>query len=116
MQNRSSKIADLIKICFGIYLLTPTETRWNSTYDSVKFFLKNSKSKSGQLFRLCDDIDIVRFNKNDIEFLEEYTQIMEPLAFVLDHFGLGTGIQLHFKHITSNNETGTIEIVIGIDG
>ncbi|CAI6375146.1 unnamed protein product [Macrosiphum euphorbiae] len=83
-QNRSSKIADLIKICFGVYLLTPTETRWNSTYDSVKFFLKNSKSKSGQLFRLCDDIDIVRFNKNDIEFLEEYTQMMEPLAIVLD--------------------------------
>lgn len=46
--------------------------------------MKNSKSKSGQLFRLCDDINIVRFNKNDIEFLEEYTQMMEPLAIVLD--------------------------------
>ncbi|KAF0751489.1 Uncharacterized protein FWK35_00015560, partial [Aphis craccivora] len=31
-QSRSSKIADLIKICFGVYLLTPTETRWNSTF------------------------------------------------------------------------------------
>jgi len=52
--------------------------------DAVKFFLKNSKSKSGQLFRLCNDIDVVRFNKNDMEFLEEYTQMMEPLAIVLD--------------------------------
>ncbi|KAL5237284.1 hypothetical protein ACI65C_004694 [Semiaphis heraclei] len=83
-QNRSTKIADVIKSCFGVYLVTPTETRWNSTYDSVNFFLKKSKLNSSKLFRLCDEIDIVRFNKNDMEFLEEYSQMMEPLAIVLD--------------------------------
>lgn len=46
--------------------------------------MKKSKLNSSKLFRLCEEIDIVRFNKNDMEFLEEYSQMMEPLAIVLD--------------------------------
>jgi len=46
--------------------------------------LKNSKLNPSKLFRLCDEIEIVRFNKNYMEFLEEYSQMMVPLAIVLD--------------------------------
>jgi len=33
---------------------------------------------------MCDEIKITRFNKNDIEFIEEYCAVMEPLAVSLD--------------------------------
>lgn len=35
-QNRSSVASDKIRSALGSLLVTPRETRWNSTYDSIK--------------------------------------------------------------------------------
>lgn len=83
-QNRSTQVADSIKECFGVYLVTPNETRWNSTYDSITFLLNHIKVNFSKCVRLCDSIGVVRFKKEDIEFMEDYVTIMEPLAVALD--------------------------------
>lgn len=33
---------------------------------------------------MCDELNVVRFTKSDIEWIEEYVIVMEPLAVCLD--------------------------------
>lgn len=53
-------------------------------FDSVRFLLSHYKSAPSKFNLMCDEIKITRFNKNDIEFIEEYCAVMEPLAVSLD--------------------------------
>ena len=83
-QNRSTTSGDIVKKYLGIYLKTPNETRWNSLFDSTKHLLLNFKKNPGVFLRMCDDLNVSRFNKSDTEWLEDYVFIMEPLAICLD--------------------------------
>ncbi|XP_029348038.1 uncharacterized protein LOC115034755 [Acyrthosiphon pisum] len=83
-QNRSTQFVDTIKNTIGVYFKTPNVTRWNSLFDSVRFLLSHYKSAPPKFNSMCDEIKITRFNKNDIEFIEEYCAVMEPLAVSLD--------------------------------
>jgi len=83
-QNRSSQIADTIKMNLGVYLKTPNQTRWNCWFDSSKFLLLHFKNSPSKFTKVCDALKLNRFSKNDIEFLEEYVVVMEPLCICLD--------------------------------
>jgi len=83
-QNRSSQMADIIKMNLGIYLKTPNQTRWNCWFDSSKFLLFHFKNSPSKFTKLCDALKLNRFSKNDLEFLEEYVVVMEPLCICLD--------------------------------
>jgi hypothetical protein len=83
-QNRFTQVTESIKECFGVYLMTLNETKWNSTYDSIIFLLNHIKVNFSKCVRLCDSIDVVRFKKEDIQFMEDYVTIMEPLAVAFD--------------------------------
>ncbi|KAE9521781.1 hypothetical protein AGLY_017832 [Aphis glycines] len=83
-QNRSSQIADTIIMNLGVYLKTPNQTRWNCWFDSLKFLLLHFKNSSSKFTKVCDALKLNRFSKNDIEFLEEYVIVMEPLCICLD--------------------------------
>lgn len=82
-QSRSTQYADKIKELIGVYLKCPKATRWNSFYDSVKFIFVYVQLKS-KFSNLCDALDVVRFSKIDIEWLEEYIKVLEPLANCLE--------------------------------
>jgi len=64
----------------GVYLKTPNQTRWNCWFDSSKFLLLHFKNSP----KLCDAFKLNRFSKNDLEFLEEYVVVMEPLCICLN--------------------------------
>jgi len=46
--------------------------------------LNHIKANFSKCVRLCDSIGVVRFKREDIEFMEDYVTIMEPLAAALD--------------------------------
>ena len=61
-------------------MITPNDTRWNSTFDAMQFLLE-IKDK---LNDLMDALDLRRFTSQEIVFLEEYVTLMKPLAITLD--------------------------------
>jgi hypothetical protein len=67
---------------FGVSLVTPCPTRWNSLYESLFCFLKNHKSLENAN-ELLLSLGLPALTK-DIELLSEYMSVMEPVARILD--------------------------------
>nr|XP_044250968.1 uncharacterized protein LOC108054111 [Drosophila takahashii] len=74
------KTAECIKSLLGCSLKTPVATRWNTLYDAFKHVLK-FKDQFDDLFKL---LDVTKFTSSEMEYLQEYCKIMEPLATGLD--------------------------------
>lgn len=86
---------------------------FNVNQNTLNGLIKVLRSDPFNLINLPKDCRTVMNTLTTQTALQVYR--VEPGEYY--HFGLSTGIKLHFKHITSNNyETDTIEIVIGIDG
>ena len=80
--SRSTKAADTVEAITKLSLRSPGETRWNATYDAIKRLLDP---------RVCDKIPVVmdalkmpRFQKIEMEVLQEYLLVMAPIAQALD--------------------------------
>ncbi len=70
----------------GKSLPTPCATRWNTFYDCISSFLKNHKNLK-TLNDVLQSIGLTySFTKEDIEYLQEYCELMKPLAQALDIF------------------------------
>ncbi|XP_039311866.1 uncharacterized protein LOC113005211 isoform X3 [Solenopsis invicta] len=95
-QNQSTQVADRIKDVCGIYLKTPVVTRWNSTFDSVcqlMTLLKDGPEKVNQCLDFCN---LPRLTNDEIKFLDEYCQVMEPLAKALDILQADIGMYMGY--------------------
>ncbi|KAL7741796.1 hypothetical protein ACLKA6_012024 [Drosophila palustris] len=74
------KSAEFIKNHLGCSLKTPCPTRWNTLYDSFQHLHKHKD----QLEELCNLLGVAKLNSREFQYIEEYCQIMEPLATGLD--------------------------------
>ncbi|XP_071055951.1 uncharacterized protein [Onthophagus taurus] len=75
------KSAEVIKGVLGHALSTPGATRWNSLYDSITQILKE-KEKLPVLFK---ELDLnSSFKDAELAYLEQYVNIMKPLAQTID--------------------------------
>ncbi|KAF0702388.1 Uncharacterized protein FWK35_00034993, partial [Aphis craccivora] len=83
-QNRSSQMTDIVKTNLDVYLKTPNDTCWNSWFDAIKFLIIHFKISPFKFYKVCDAFTVNRFSKTDIEFLDEYLLVMEPLCVCLD--------------------------------
>lgn len=77
--SRPKSAEKIFDIC-GSSLPTPCATRWNSMYDSLKGLLK----KRDSLPKLMSELKLPTFKEIELEFLDEYCQILEPIAIALD--------------------------------
>ncbi|KAI8122749.1 hypothetical protein CVS40_6376 [Lucilia cuprina] len=75
------KTAEVMKTNLGCYLKTPTVTRWNFLYDSIKDILLHKKN----VLSLCNELDIPKFSQTEIDYLEEFVLMMKPIADALDY-------------------------------
>ncbi|XP_034490329.1 uncharacterized protein LOC117793972 [Drosophila innubila] len=75
------KSAESIKNLLGVTLKTPCPTRWNSHYDAFMHLLKCKN----QLDDLCMLLEVAKLSSSELQYLEEYCELMEPLATGL-HF------------------------------
>lgn len=80
-------------------LKTPWPTRWNSTFDSIEWFLRHYKNLDNLNF-VSSSIGAQPFSQHDLDLLAEFCSVLDPLARVLDIFQgekqcfLGIGIIL----------------------
>ena len=85
-QNRSSVASDKIRRALGSLLITPGETRWNSTYDSmvkIHQLLANPDTEV-KFDKLCEELDIRRLHPQQKTFVKEYVDVFKPVCCGLD--------------------------------
>ncbi|EFN68716.1 Putative AC9 transposase, partial [Camponotus floridanus] len=95
-QNQSTQVADKIKDICGVYLKTPVITRWNSTFDSTYQLVTLLKDSSDKINHCLDYCNLQRLTNNDVKFLDEYCQVMEPLARALDILQSDVGMYMGY--------------------
>lgn len=74
--------AEIIMEVLGHTLSCPGETRWNSYFDCISRILhEDTKPK---LATLHQKLGLPHFKETEIQYLEDYCQVMKPLATALD--------------------------------
>lgn len=74
------KSAEVIKNVIGCQLRLPCVTRWNSLYDSLKLLQKHRHI----LNDLMSQLGLPTFKEVELEFLDEYIDVLNPIATALD--------------------------------
>jgi len=77
--SRPKSAEKIFDVC-GCNLPTPCATRWNSMFDCLKGLLK----KRDLLYKLMSELKLPSFKEIELEFLDEYCQILQPIALALD--------------------------------
>ncbi|XP_061471505.1 uncharacterized protein LOC133379722 [Rhineura floridana] len=83
-QNQSAQIAEYIRAQCGVYLKVLNKTRWNSTFDALKQLHELLSTVPLKMHAIMDRCSLSRITAAEIEVVQEYTEIMEPLAQSLD--------------------------------
>ena len=78
--------SDNIRSAMGCLLVTPGETRWNSTYDAVVkiHHLLSSPNTEAKFDKLCEELDIRRLLPQQKTFVQEYVEVFQPVCCGLD--------------------------------
>ncbi|KAM7315888.1 hypothetical protein ISCGN_005671 [Ixodes scapularis] len=74
------KSAETVASVLGRQLPTPCVTRWSSLYHALVAFLDNK----AQLRTLSEKLDLTTFRDVELEFLEEYRDILYPIATAIN--------------------------------
>jgi len=83
--SRSTLCADIVREKLNTSLVVPNDTRWNSHYHAVEKLKKLLQQHSENLMSdVCQALDVMPFRTNEISFLTEYCDVMQPLACALD--------------------------------
>ncbi len=83
--NQSPKFSGLVREKMGKALMTPTATRWNSTYDSVKRVLELREKDRVAFNVILDAAKLPRLTDQELSFLDQWEKVMRNLAAALDH-------------------------------
>lgn len=97
-QNQSTGVAEFIKEQFNFYLKTPVETRWNAKFDSlqqINNILKNSQGLI-KMNKIMDQCELGRLDSNEVQLINEYCEVMEPIASTLDFLQGEKGMYMGF--------------------
>lgn len=78
--SRSTNASDIVENICKYKLIAPCPTRWNSLYDSVTRILHVKE----YLSQICESLQKPKLKSSELEFLEEYRHVMEPLAKSID--------------------------------
>lgn len=76
------KSSEIITNILKCSLILPVATRWNSMFDSVEQILSFELKV---LNAVMLELDLPQFTQEDYDFLQEYLQVMEPIATSIDN-------------------------------
>ncbi|XP_062828956.1 uncharacterized protein LOC100554194 [Anolis carolinensis] len=83
-QEQSEQIAEYIHKQYGVYLMVPDKTRWHSTFEALKQLNELLSSMPLKLDTVMDQCSLARITTAESLVLQEYTEVMGPLAQALD--------------------------------
>jgi len=85
-QNMSPLAAEKIHETLGVYFKTPNKTRWNCMYDALLQLknILNAQNGLDKINQVLDYCEIQRFTLQEIQLMNEYCDVMSPLADTLD--------------------------------
>lgn len=83
--KRSTKFADFYHERFDKVLITPVETRWNSTFDSVVRVLELFEEDPEAFCAIMVEAKTRPVTLDEVAFLKEYKIVNEPIARALDY-------------------------------
>ncbi|XP_068084628.1 uncharacterized protein [Anabrus simplex] len=78
--SSSTKHAEQAEIICREKIIIPNETEWNSLYNSTVTLLE----QKDKLNDLCSALQLPKFEPLDLDFLHEWTKVMNPLATTLN--------------------------------
>lgn len=92
LTHRSSYAKTICKEVLGQCLPTPSDTRWNSEIDAIKFCNKPTIAPKlntlietlKQKLKCKSALSLQTLTKNDFTIIEQYIKVMEPVAHALD--------------------------------
>ena len=74
------KSSEKIKEVLGRQLKLPCVTRWNSLFDSLGVVIEHEH----KLDQLMTTLQLPSFRETELKFMEEYVQVLQPIATALD--------------------------------
>ncbi|XP_036330064.1 uncharacterized protein LOC118742246 [Rhagoletis pomonella] len=86
------KTSEIIVSVLGSQLQYPVVTRWNSLYDSIKGLISHKE----KLSTLCEKLELTKFHESDIRYLEEYLQLLQPIADAIQFLQKDNGMVYGF--------------------
>lgn len=83
-QNMSPLAAEKIHATLGVYFKTPNKTRWNCMYDALLQLknILNAQNGLDKINQVLDYCEIQRFTLQEIQLMNEYCDVMSPLAVI----------------------------------
>ncbi|XP_042306362.1 uncharacterized protein LOC121921827 isoform X2 [Sceloporus undulatus] len=83
-QSQSAQIAEYIYEQCGVYLKIPSKARWGSTFDALKQLNELLSTVPEKVDAIMDQCSLARITPAESLVVQEYTEIMGPLAQSLD--------------------------------
>ena len=83
-QDRSSQSAENVRDKCGKLFEKPNSTRWNSHHRFMNGIRVAIEKSDDNLDGLMDVLGLPRFTEDNVTFIQEYCEIYEPLATILD--------------------------------
>ncbi|XP_042306337.1 uncharacterized protein LOC121921817 [Sceloporus undulatus] len=83
-QKQSKQLVEYIREQCGVCLKVPNKTRWNSTFDALKQLNELLSTVPLKVDAIMDQCSLARFTPAESLVVQEYTEIMWPLAQSLD--------------------------------
>lgn len=84
-QSRSVMASEIIEQAFGLHLVIPNQTRWNSTYMALERLNRLITDKGVDVLNhVCSKLDLPEFRRPEVAFVTEFVTVMKPLAQALD--------------------------------
>ncbi|XP_060616294.2 uncharacterized protein [Anolis sagrei] len=83
-QSQSAQMAEYVQEQCGMYLKVPRKARWSSTFEALKQLNELLSTMPEKVDALMDQCSLARITPAESLAVQEYTEIMSPLAQSLD--------------------------------
>ncbi|XP_055534147.1 uncharacterized protein LOC129723764 [Wyeomyia smithii] len=83
-QSESSVVADVIKECLGVCLITPVKSDWISEYDAISLISNIVDNTPKKLNTILERTGLPKLLPSEVVYLKEFVWVMQPIVYTLN--------------------------------